>query len=308
MKTPEVHDLIEKSRSGDTRSLARVISIVENNLPGADEILENLPPRNPGTLVIGITGPPGAGKSTLVSTLAKTILDADLASRVAILAVDPTSPFTHGSILGDRLRMTDHFNDPRVYIRSVATRGALGGLSARTPQITDVLLASGFTHIIIETVGVGQSELEIASLADTTVVVFVPESGDDIQTIKSGIMEIADVFVVNKSDREGAERLSRSLTATLHERPATNWQPPVIMTVALNNEGVAALLEAINSHHQSGALHSHKQDLLYEKALRLLQQQLLGNFKSGNLQQELAAASSKPGFNIYRFVKNKIAG
>jgi LAO/AO transport system kinase len=307
MKDPEVHQLIEKTRKGDFRTLARAISLVENNSPGAEDLLEHLPARDPGTYVIGITGPPGAGKSTLVSALVNTILEGDAEARIGILAVDPTSPFTHGSILGDRLRMTDHFNDPRVFIRSIATRGALGGLSAKTPQITDVMLASGFSHIIIETVGVGQSELEIAALADTTVVVFVPESGDEIQTIKSGIMEIADIFVVNKCDREGADRLARSLTATLHERPSGNWQPPVLLTTATQNEGTHLLLDAIKKHHGSGMFHGRQSELLQEKALRILQQQILHSINTTEFITKLKAASETAGFNIYKFVRNFVS-
>jgi LAO/AO transport system kinase len=303
MNDRDINSLLQAAKGGDIRALARCISVVENELPGHTQLLESLPARNKSTFVTGITGPPGAGKSTLVNSISKAILEKNPVSRVAVLAVDPTSPFTHGSILGDRLRMTDHFNDPRVYIRSVATRGALGGLSVKTPQITDILLATGFDHILIETVGVGQSELEIAALADTTIVVFVPESGDDIQTIKSGIMEIADIFVVNKSDREGADRLARSITATLHERPQSSWQPPVVMTAASIGKGITELLDKVTEHHSGGQLHPHKQDLLLHKASLLLEQQLLRKVNVADFEKQLKNASTSEGFNIYQFVR-----
>lgn len=307
MHQQDITALLTAALKGDVRALARCISIAENELPGHKDLLESLPARSPSSFVTGITGPPGAGKSTLVSSLTRAILEEYPEERVAVLAVDPTSPFTHGSILGDRLRMTDHFNDPRVYIRSVATRGALGGLSNKTPQIADILLACGFRHILIETVGVGQSELEIAGLADTTVVVFVPESGDEVQTIKSGIMEIADIFVVNKCDREGAERLAKSLSVTLHERPASEWEPPVVLTSATKGEGIEGLLQKISEHQTSGIAHSHRQGLVLDKALRVLQQQLLSTINLNNFESEISKKSHEEHFNVYRFVREYLA-
>jgi len=184
------------------KSVARALTIVENNLNGSGDLLKNLSYKK-HVPVIGVTGPPGAGKSTLVNGIINELVNQNL--KVAVLAIDPTSPFNFGSLLGDRIRMAHHFNNPNVYIRSLATRGSLGGLSVKTIEMADVLKAAGFDYIIVETVGVGQSEVEIAGLADLTMVVLVPESGDEIQNIKSGLMEIANAFVVNKADRPGAE-------------------------------------------------------------------------------------------------------
>ena len=195
-------------KKGDFRVLARALTLVENDLEPAEDLLKNLS-INLATPVIGITGPPGAGKSTLVNTITSNF--AAMGKKVAILAVDPTSPFNFGSLLGDRIRMAQQFNNPNVYIRSIATRGALGGVSIKTLEMIDVLKSSSFDVILVETVGVGQSEVEIAGLADKTMVVLVPESGDEIQNIKSGLMEIAQGFVVNKADREGAETFANNL-------------------------------------------------------------------------------------------------
>ncbi|MBL7915966.1 MAG: methylmalonyl Co-A mutase-associated GTPase MeaB [Bacteroidia bacterium] len=306
MTEQQITSLLEQLHQGDRRALARCISLVENDSEGSDSILRQIHPRKE-IPVIGITGPPGAGKSTLVSALAGWISEHQKLN-VAILAVDPTSPFTKGSLLGDRLRMTEHFNNPGIFIRSLATRGALGGLSAKTIEITDLLKAAGFDMILIETVGVGQSEIEIASLADTTVVVFVPESGDEIQTIKSGIMEIADLFVVNKSDREGADKLVRSLQTTLHERPYSGWTIPVLKTVAFSGVGIEELSTQINQHIQvSGKQSTHKEELLYQRALRVASQQLLKKQRFENFKAELIEASALPGFNLYRFIAEKIS-
>src|SRR6185295_13685444 len=230
------------SANTDSKSLARIISIVENESKGYEEILFSLKP-DETIPVIGITGAPGAGKSSLINALLKELISNEekyIKGRgIAVLAVDPTSPFSHGALLGDRLRMSEHFNHPKVFIRSLATRGSLGGLSAKTMEVTDVLRAAGFDYIFIETVGVGQSEIEIASLAETTIVVFVPESGDEVQTIKSGIMEIADIFVVNKSDREGADRIIKNIKSSLHLRAQSDWDIPVIKTIATQTEGVS---------------------------------------------------------------------
>ncbi|MBL0341413.1 MAG: methylmalonyl Co-A mutase-associated GTPase MeaB [Bacteroidetes bacterium] len=296
-------ELLKNLHDGDRRALARCISIVENDSNGALEILQELQ-TNKNIPIIGITGPPGAGKSTLVSALISYFMKTKTNCKVAVLAVDPTSPFTNGSLLGDRLRMTEHFNNPDVFIRSLATRGALGGLSAKTLEITDLLLAAGFDFIFIETVGVGQSEIEIVSLAETTVVVFVPESGDEIQTIKSGIMEVGDIFVVNKSDREGADRMVKNLKTTLHERAATGWEVPVVKTIASTQSGIPELAQFIQNHHAQSHFTRSSQELLLNKALRLAQNYALRKTDLIKFKQELELSSGKPDFNLYRFLSN----
>ncbi|HZI99689.1 MAG TPA: methylmalonyl Co-A mutase-associated GTPase MeaB, partial [Gemmatimonadaceae bacterium] len=262
--------LLGDFQRGSTAALARAVSIVENQRPGIDEILGSLHSKQGHARRIGITGPPGAGKSTITALLTSEFRNAGLS--VGIVAVDPTSPFTGGALLGDRVRMESVALDPEVFIRSMATRGSLGGLAASTREVSDVLDGFGFDRIIIETVGVGQSELDVARTADTTVVVLVPESGDSIQTLKAGVMEIADIFVINKSDRPGADRLRNDVELMLGLRRGTSysnmpahhgvdlkrmrnparaaredaqsndgakWTPPVLRAVAAKGEGIA---------------------------------------------------------------------
>ena len=243
---PDLQSLISQLRSGDTRSLARAITIVENRAPGWSELLKALFPHSGKARVIGLTGAPGAGKSTLVDQLARFYRREN--QTVGIVAVDPTSPYTGGAILGDRIRMQEHFADPGIYIRSMATRGSLGGLARATADVATVLDAAGRDLVLIETVGVGQDEVDIVRLADITVVILVPGMGDDVQTIKAGIMEIADIFVINKSDRDGAERVEREIRAlqTLALRHDA-WTPPIVKTVASDGQGIPELAAAIAS-------------------------------------------------------------
>jgi LAO/AO transport system kinase len=231
-------------RSGDPRALARAISTVENRSSDAADLLKALFPHSGKARILGMTGPPGAGKSTLVDQLAKHYRREG--KTLGIIAVDPTSPYTGGAILGDRIRMQDHHSDPGIYIRSMATRGSLGGLARTTADVATVLDASGKDLILIETVGVGQDEVDIVRLADITVVILVPGMGDDVQTIKAGIMEIADIFVINKSDRDGAENVEREIRAmqTLAARK-DGWTPPIVKTVASEGKGVEELAAAI---------------------------------------------------------------
>jgi LAO/AO transport system kinase len=244
------HDLqpwIERLRSGDPRALARAISMVENRGPESADLLKALFPHSGKARILGMTGAPGAGKSTLVDQLAK--LYRREGKTLGIIAVDPTSPYTGGAILGDRIRMQDHHADPGIYIRSMATRGSLGGLARTTADVATVLDASGRDLILIETVGVGQDEVDIVRLADITVVILVPGMGDDVQTIKAGIMEIADIFVINKSDREGAERVEREVRAMQSLAMRTDhWSPPIVKTVASEGEGIEELAAAIASY------------------------------------------------------------
>jgi LAO/AO transport system kinase len=240
--------LIDQIRSGDTRALARAISVVENHAPGWSDLLKALFPHSGKARIIGLTGSPGAGKSTLVDQLARLYRAGEKEDKriIGIIAVDPTSPYTGGAILGDRIRMQEHFSDPGIYIRSMATRGSLGGLARTTADVATVLDASGRDLVLIETVGVGQDEVDIVRLADVTVVILVPGMGDDVQTIKAGIMEIADIFVINKSDHDGAERVEREIRAlqSLAIRH-DGWTPPIVKTVASEGTGVKELAVAI---------------------------------------------------------------
>ncbi len=238
---------IARLRAGDPRALARAITAVENREPGSVELLKALFPYSGRAQIIGVTGPPGAGKSTLVDQLAREYRRQG--DTVGIIAVDPTSPYTGGAILGDRIRMQAHSGDPGIYIRSMATRGSLGGLARTTADVATVLDASGREHVLIETVGVGQDEVDIVRLADITVLILVPGMGDDVQTIKAGIMEIADIFAINKADREGAERVEREIRAmqSLAAR-ADSWSPPIIKTVATEGKGISELAAAIQSY------------------------------------------------------------
>jgi LAO/AO transport system kinase len=240
-------ELVEKMRAGSQQALARLITYVEQESSDVPQILKEIYPCLGKAYTVGITGPPGAGKSTLTSRLTAVLREKGFS--VGIIAADPTSPFSGGAVLGDRIRMQEHFLDEKVFIRSMATRGSHGGLPSTTPGVVKLMDAFGMDYIIVETVGVGQTELEIMETADTTVLVLVPEAGDTIQTMKAGIFEIADVFVVNKSDRPGAEEMFTELMGMLHISPHKDWwDTPVVATQAVNNIGVDKLYEAILAH------------------------------------------------------------
>jgi len=261
---------IERLRAGDPRALSRAISTVENRAPEWSELLKALFPDTGRARIIGLTGAPGSGKSTLVDQLARHYRKDN--RTIGIIAVDPTSPYTGGAILGDRIRMQDHFSDPGIYIRSMATRGSLGGLARTTADVATVLDASGRDMILIETVGVGQDEIDIVRLADITIVILVPGMGDDVQTIKAGIMEIADIFVINKSDREGAERVEREIRAlqSLATR-SDNWTPPIVKTVATAGTGVKELAAAIAEYE--GYL--QKENLALKRTIQNWQERII---------------------------------
>ena len=284
---------------GSERAIARAISWVENQHPQALELLEQLNGKCP---IIGVTGPPGAGKSSLVNALV--LYWSSKGYKTAIVAVDPSSPFNLGSLLGDRLRMPGLFLDPKVFIRSLSARGSLGGLSASIIEVCDVLKHAKFDRIIIETVGVGQSEIEIAGIADTTLVVTVPESGDEVQTMKSGVMEIADIFVVNKSDRDGAEAFANHLKKLAHYKTANDgWEIPVINTVATDAKGIEDLSDAISAHLASQNNIQNLSNLFAERAFRLIQRQKMKHIPLNQLKEEIAMELDKDHFNLYRFAK-----
>jgi len=271
---------IDSLRAGDVRALSRAISTVENRAPGWSDLLKALFPHSGQARVLGLTGPPGAGKSTLVDQLARLYRKQE--RTVGIVAVDPTSPYTGGAILGDRIRMQEHFSDPGIYIRSMATRGSLGGLARTTADVTTVLDASGRNVILIETVGVGQDEVDIVRLADITIVILVPGMGDDVQTIKAGIMEIADIFVINKSDRDGAERVEREIRglqslAMRHD----GWTPPIVKTVASEGTGVAELAAAIDEYET----YLKSNNLALKKSVENWQQRLVGMLRDLMLEK-----------------------
>ena len=242
----DVASLVAQAREGRPRAVARLISLVEGASPQLREVMAALAPLTGGAYVVGLTGSPGVGKSTSTSALVTAYRKQG--RRVGVLAVDPSSPFSGGALLGDRVRMSDHSSDPGVYIRSMATRGHLGGLAWSAPQAIRVLDAAGCEVILVETVGVGQSEVEIASQADTSVVLLAPGMGDGIQAAKAGILEIGDVYVVNKADRDGADATARELRHMLGLGETRTWQPPVVKTVAARNEGIDELVDALEKH------------------------------------------------------------
>ena len=312
--TQDIQAWIERLRNGDPRALSRAISTVEDRTSGYSDLLKALFPHTGHARILGLTGAPGAGKSTLVDQLAKHYRKEN--RTVGIIAVDPTSPYSGGAILGDRIRMQDHFADPGIYIRSMATRGSLGGLARSTADVSTVLDASGRDLVMIETVGVGQDEVDIVRLADVTIVILVPGMGDDVQTIKAGIMEIADIFVINKSDREGAERVEREIRVmqSLSTR-ADHWTPPIVKTVASEGLGIAELASAITDYEaylkKEDLALRHSIDHWQERLVEMLRDTLLekaraqvGNGRLETLATEIAEHKRDP----YSLVEELIAG
>jgi LAO/AO transport system kinase len=266
--------LTEKILSGDVRALARAATWIENRRSEAEPLLRELFPRTGRALILGVTGSPGAGKSTLCDQITVELRRQE--KTVGIIAVDPTSPYTGGAILGDRIRMQRHHSDPGVFIRSMATRGWLGGLAAATTEMTMLLDAAGFDVVLVETVGVGQDEVEIARLADVTMVIMVPGMGDDVQAIKAGIMEIADVFVINKADLPGADKLQRELQSylTMAHRP-DGWSPKIVQTVASEGTGIEALLAAAHEYHARGTSRARAADIWAMRLREMLRERVI---------------------------------
>ncbi|MGA9529759.1 MAG: methylmalonyl Co-A mutase-associated GTPase MeaB [Terriglobales bacterium] len=281
--TPQQQANVDRLRSGEPRALARAISIVENRRSDSAELLKALFPHTGHARIIGLTGPPGAGKSTLVDQLARHYRKHE--ESVGIVAVDPTSPYTGGAILGDRIRMQDHYGDPGIFIRSMATRGSLGGLARTTADVATVLDASGRDRILIETVGVGQDEVDIVRLAEITIVILVPGMGDDVQTIKAGIMEIADIFVINKSDREGAERVEREIRAMQSlDLRKDGWTPPIVKTIASDGTGTVELAAAIANYES----YLKKDNLLFQKNVENWRERLVEMLRDAMLEKARA--------------------
>jgi LAO/AO transport system kinase len=290
---------LHQIQQGDIKALARCISLIENEVAGYEQLLQLLPPSDKP--IIGITGPPGAGKSTLTDALIGTLIEDN--KKVGILCIDPSSPFNLGALLGDRIRMSDWYNNPNVFIRSLATRGSLGGLHPKIIEISDLMKAAPFDFIIIETVGVGQSEIEIAGLADVTIVVVVPEAGDEVQTMKAGLMEIADIFVVNKSDRPDADLFVRNLRLML--APAFHKKDipiPVVKTIASQKQGIKELYDEIIAHINLHLFNEKKYWLLAEKTFFLIQQKRMKHISKKEIKKLIEDAGKD--FNLYQFIQD----
>ena len=294
----QVKEIYQGVMEGNFLLLAKAISQIENKAEGTDLFLQSLAPVS--IPIIGITGPPGAGKSTIINAL---ITDwVNNKKKVAVLSVDPSSPFHQGAILGDRIRMKDWYLHPNVYIRSLAARGHLGGVNSAMLSLTTLMQSVGFDCIVIETVGVGQSEVEVASLADTTVVVLVPEAGDEVQMMKSGLMEIANVFVVNKSDRPNAQIFVNHLQQMILENAGAN-PPQVISTIATEKEGIAELQLAIEQHHESLSLDGNKKEIFLNKVMQLILAHKMNQVAVDQIKIKLALEYKQANFNIFKFAQ-----
>jgi LAO/AO transport system kinase len=310
-----ISTLVEAARGGDPRALARLITLVENDDDGLPELAALLAPHTGRAQVIGLTGSPGVGKSTTTNELVRALRAAG--RRVGVLAVDPSSPFTGGAILGDRVRMQDHATDTGVFIRSMSSRGHLGGLAAATPQAVRVLEAAGCEIVLVETVGVGQAEVEVASLADTTVVLLAPGMGDAIQAVKAGILEVGDVFVVNKADRDGADATYRDIQGmiALGERGPGDWRPLVVRAVAAKGEGIDDVLAAIDKHRtwlsDNGELRRRRENRAAAEVEAIALARLrgrLGSLRDGTALPALASAVADGTLDPYAAAAQLLAG
>jgi LAO/AO transport system kinase len=314
LQPPGLESLLIRIRAGEVRAISRAISAVEDNTPESVVLMQALFPHSGNAQVIGITGSPGAGKSTLVDQLAREFRK--LQKTIGIVAVDPTSPYTGGAILGDRIRMQAHHADTGIFIRSMATRGFLGGLARTTADVTTVLDAAGKQVVVVETVGVGQDEVDIVRLADVTIVILVPGMGDDVQSIKAGIMEIADIFVINKSDRDGADRVEKEIRAMQslahsHRNAHHNWTPPIVRTVASEGTGVPELAAAIDQYEKyldSTGMRLQKKitnwrDRLVEMLRESLLRRALQKHLSGQKLDEYATEIAHHRLDPYKLVE-----